>query len=333
MAVKNLLGVDIGSSSIKLVELDKKGEKFLLRAIGEIVIPSGLLASESEESLSTLSFYLKKLVSDSGCHTNNVVSVIPSENIFFSTVSFPSMSKEELDYAMEWEIKRQIHDYEDRVISWEIINQDKGFEIFLAAAPRMSVSKHLDILKRSGLNPISLETEPIALTRSLIGGERKDAIVIHMGTSFSFCMLVQQGVLKIVRNLKTGENEMIRTLVSREGDYIEIKKTLYKDGISKSKENEKNYNTLKLVLRGLISETKRLSGFYQERAQKNISQIIISGGCASIPGITEYLSEALFSEVQIANPWFKLDHSFIKDSKKLVELGPRFAVAVGLAMI
>ena len=333
MAVKNLLGIDIGSSSIKLVELDRGKEKFLLRAIGEIAIPSGLLASESEESFSTLSFYLKKLIQDSGCHTNNAVSTIPSEKVFLSTIEFPPMPKEELDYAMRWEIKRQIPDYEDRVISWEVLNQDKGLEIFLAAAPRMFVSKQLDILKMSGLNPISLETEPVALSRSLVDAGKEGVVVVHIGVSFSFCMLVEKGSLKIVRNLKTGENEMIRALVGREGDYLETKKMLYKNGFSKSKENEKNYNTLKPVLKGLISEIQRLLGFYQERTQKEISQIIVSGGCAGIPGITDYLSETLFLEARIANPWFKLDHSLIRDSKKLTRLGSRFAVAVGLAMM
>jgi len=331
---KSLLGIDIGSCSIKLVELDRGKDKYLLKAISEMPIPVGLVAGDSEESLQTASNYIKKLIADSGSHTKDVVSVIPSDKVSTASTTLPVMPKDELEYAMKWEIKKQISGYpEDKTVNWEIVDQrNNDYEIFMVAASRSAVAKYLDLLKRSGLNPVSLDIEPVALIRSLITDKSGAFILVHIGARFSTCDLVENGILRITRNLKTGENAMLQALKSITGDPREAKKILYDAGFFKTKEKGTIYNLLRPSLGSIISEIQRLATYFQEKNKREVSKIIISGGCTSIPNIVDYLSQNISMEINIANPWVKLDCSFIKDPERLVAIGPRFAVAVGLAM-
>ncbi len=330
--MKSLLGIDIGSGSLKLVGLERKRGRFFLKSLGETILPQRLLSSESEEGLSTLSSYLKNLIKDAGCHTNNVSSAIPSEEVFTAVLNLPQMPENELAYAMKWEIKKQVGDYpEKKVASWEVIDQKNGLEIFLVTTPKDLVNKYLNILKTSGLNPITLEIEPVALTRSLTN-EGEDAIIIHLGVSFSTCSLVESGNLKVVRNLKVGENEMVRSLAGIGKESENKKKILYECGFLKSKRKGEVYKALKPSAETVVSEFKRLSNYFLEKTKKEISKVYVAGGCINIPNLVDYLSQAISLEVKVANPWAKIDCSGIKNSEQLVKMGPRFAVACGLAM-
>lgn len=330
----SLLGIDVGSRSIKLVELLRKKDNFFLKALGEIAIPLGLLESEGKEGIETLSSYLKKLIEDSGCHATDAVSVIPSDKVFTAIVNFPTMPEDELKYAMKWEIRRQIPDYlEEKTVNWEVVGREKGLEIFLASTPRSLVSKYLRVIRESGLNPVSLDIEPVALVRSLAKDIKGASIIIHLGSSFSTLNLVENSALKITRNLRIGEDEMVRSLVGVAGDYTSAKKLLYDYGFFRSKGKGKVYNALKPSIGSVVSEFERLSRYAQEKNKKELSQVIISGGCAEIPNLVDYLSQAISFEINIANPWEKIDCSAIPSPDRLVKIGPRFAVAVGLAMI
>lgn len=97
---KSLLGIDIGSYSVKLVELGRSKSRFILKALGEIAIPHNIfnlfLESQNKECLNILSLYISKLVEDSKCNTKNVVAAIPSKKFLLLLLNFRQYPRKKL---------------------------------------------------------------------------------------------------------------------------------------------------------------------------------------------------------------------------------------------
>lgn len=333
-----MLGIDIDPVSIKLVELEKGRDRFNLKLLREISLPPGIfeafLGSESIECLSVVSSYLKKLLENPGIRTNNAAVAIPAEQSFVSVIDLPPMPEDEIKVALKWEIKKQIPDYpEEKNASWKIVGKSNaGFEVLVVAVPRFLTSRYLNIIKESGLKPYSIEIEPLSLARSLTIGNEGAIIIVHFGTKFSSVNLIDNGILRISRSLKVGENEMIKSLVGVAGDIEKAKKMLYEIGFFRAKKVGKVYNALNPLFSSLTSEIKRFSGFFQEKTTREVSRVILSGGPATIPDIMGHISESVLLPVNIVNPWAKVDYSSMPNQDQLVAIGCQYAIAVGLAM-
>jgi len=327
--MKSFLGIDIGSYSIKLIELRKHKNKYVLVSLGEMPIPPGFLSFENKEALNALSVYLKKVMNDSKCTTRNTISLVPSEKVFTTFITVPQMTEEELKNAMEWEIKKLPIDVKENLVNWQITEKNQqGMEILVVSTPKLLVSNYLTLLKDSGLNPVSLKLEPLALAKSLTSEGHKDLLVVHVGYSFTSLTLISKGNLKFIRNLRFGESSMITSLASTLKIVQEdAKQVLHGAGFLKYKDNQQVYNCLKTIINMIISETERTFNFFEAN-----TRIILSGGCANIPGLINAFTEKIGKQTYLANPWADIDCSAIRDPGHLTKLGPRFAVAIGLAM-
>ncbi|OIP23337.1 hypothetical protein COX95_01040 [bacterium CG_4_10_14_0_2_um_filter_33_32] len=327
------VGIDIGSKSIKLIELMRQKSQFTLSAMGEIPVPFELLKASNDDALASFSLYIKKLFKDSGCHIVDVCSALPSEKVSTAFIDIPIMPDKELEYAMQWEIRKHVVDYsEDKSATWDIVAKNEKFEVMIASTPKYIISRYLNTIKNSGLNPISLEIEPISLNRSLIEKDHSGVTaIIHIGVSFSVISIVENGVTRSIKNVKIGENEMLFSMASfGKEDYT--RNLLYNFGILKSKDQGKIHNIIKPIIEVIAFEFERLSKYYQEKSNKEINRVLISGGCSQIPNIADLMSPMLSTEVSMGNAWQNINFPNNYDVDELTKVGPRFAVAVGLAM-
>lgn len=330
---KSIIGIDIGSRSVKAVEIEKKRNGSFLHAVGEISIPPNLSAAISEEGLVTLAGYIRQLIKDIDIKTKKTVAAFPSEKALINIIDLPLMPESELSDAMRWQIPKYVPKYpEEKAAFWDILDKnDRGFKVLIVAADRILINKYLGLVKESKLDPVSLEIEPVALIRSLAQGDLKDSILVDFGSTFTSCSLVESGKLDLSRSLKVGVDKLIEA-ISGSGDKEQASRDLFEFGLLRFK-NKEIYKAIAPYINQITSELKRLVTYYEEKTKKELKKIILAGGGAMIPDIDNFLIKEISRDVILANPWQHLSIAPHIDSEELVSMGPSFAVAVGLAMV
>lgn len=334
------LGLDIGSHTIKLVRLDKYGNGFQLKTLGTVPTPSKGLASDAQPDLEAVAVAIKKLFLDSRAGIRQVNASLPESQIFTRVIEMPVLTETELASAIKWEAEQYVPMPLNEVkLDFAVPplkpgeNAPQKTEVVLVAAPLTLIEKYRKVLAMAGLEPVSLEPEIIAVSRSLVGVNNPPTLVINLGAATTDLAILRRGFLIFTRSVSSG-GEMLAKAVAREMDLDISQAEEYKRtyGILEDKFEGRILNAVKPILEMMIEEIKKSLMFYQDKyPEEPIRVINLCGGTAKLPGFTAYLAQNLGIEAQIGNPWLnvKKDPRFFS---KIEEEGTIFAVAVGLAM-
>lgn len=326
-------GLDIGSHSIKVVELVRDGKAVRLVASGIAVTPAGGLLTESEKTLTEVSTAIKKLVNDTKISTKNVVFSLPEQSIYTRVVSFPPLSDEEVSSAIEWQAEGYIPiPKKDAVLDWEIVaKSEKSVEVLLIAAPIVLVDKYMNVVQNAGLVPVAAETELIALARA-IAPESGNALIVDFGATSTDLAITVNRQLMFARSIPSAGTALTRavaTSIGVESSQAEEYKKTY--GLSLALEG-KVKQALSTVVSPLVDEIKKAIGFWkQERPNSPVQVGILTGGTAGLPELIPSITQNLGIEMSIGNP-FGLINMDPNTSKNLSAYSPLYAIAVGLAM-
>lgn len=363
---KKILGIDIGTSSIRIVELGRKGKIYRLDNYGEVEL---LLVQEKPFQVfekDTLLLSNKKIATtiqaicqEAGIQAKDVNFSIPDFCSFFTSLQLPTMRKEEIPEAVSYEVRPYIPiPLSEITLDWTIIEGEVAktpLKVLVVAIPNDVISQYQEIAHLSGLNLKILESEVFPLVRSLIKnkGEKKRVGLIDIGARSTTCSIFDQGVLKISHSFNIAGNELTETIIRALSiDYNraeELKKTcgLLDSGevigkkfsgniepediqLAISKKREVRKILLPLV-DAIIAEVKKIFRDFYKNEGKEIEKIILAGSSALIPGLKDYISSELKKEVIIGDPFFNISFPPIL-SKTLKVIGPSYAIAVGLAL-
>lgn len=336
------VGLDIGSSTIKVVSLSKQGEQYKLVSLGSIPAPTPGMVSDSEEELDKTAVSIKKLFEATKIDQREVVAALPESKVFTRAISeLPYLSDAELESAIRYAAEEFIPMPLSEVnLNWQVLSRSSKAQssktvVFVIATPKTVVSKYLKVLTHAGLQPKAMETEIIAVTRSLVGSNpfSPATLIIQFGTQATDFAAVSKGLILMTRSISTGGMSQTRTLAQQfnfEITQAEEYKKVY--GLSEDQLEGKVLEALKPVVDIIAGEAKRVIQSYQEKYQQDpIKRIVLSGGGSKMPGLVVYLANYLGLEVQEADPWFAIikEKSLIS---KLAADAPLYSVAVGLAM-
>jgi type IV pilus assembly protein PilM len=334
-----MVGLDIGTKTIKIVELEKEGNSFSLSASGIVGFSGNSVEKISDEKeFSSFAQIIKKLHSETGVGGHDVVISIPEQGAFTRTVKFPLLTDAEINSAVKWELEQYIPIPAAEAISQHIIlerSEDSSppfVLVLLVAAPRLLVEKYTRLVQMAGLNPVVVETELIALTRSLAPSD-KTVLLMDLGANSTDIAIAKQGLLCFSRSIPLAGEAFTRAVSQGLGltplQAEEYKKTY---GLTASQLEGKVKGALDPVLRMVVDEIKKAVSFYESEQKGDAPTAIeVSGGGSGMPQIITALTEMLGIEVSIANPFDKvrLDPD---SARKLAPYAPLYSVAVGLAM-
>lgn len=360
---EHYVGIDIGSGSIKIVELVNDKNKPKLVTYGYIDAVIDIMRTNRPEAQKKVVTVLKKLISSSRITTNRVSAALPSYAVFNSIITLPLMPEKDLAKAISWEAKKYVPmPLEEMVLDWKIINakvdQKKGSSadtktrsglsfsdkagtkainnrILVTAAPKNLVARYVGLFKASGLRLLSLETEAFALSRSLIGPSATQTVmIVDVGSTTSDLVIVQEGVPILNRTINIGGYTITKAIAESMNISVERAEQFKRDfGISLMNEGGQKGipQTISISLNPLINEVKYIFDLYQNQNLASIEKIIMSGGSAYVPNLCEYISAQFNKPTVIGNPWDAVMYS--KDLEPVLqENGPRLSVAIGLAL-
>jgi type IV pilus assembly protein PilM len=347
---QGVLGIDIGTSSIKVVELDKKSGRFELINYGTFELKgSQSLIPEADAWQNILklpdqeiAMGMQELIKQAKFQAIDVVASIPSFSTFATVIELPYVSNEDLARALPFEAKKYIPiPLDEVVLDWSIVGVSNGnsseagkpstVEVFLAAVPKDETTRYQNIVKTAGLRLKAIELENSALIRSLLGNDLSPTAIVNIGGRSTSIIIVNRGFERVSHNYEVGGFEITKAISQSLNVSLEKADELKrKYGLKKGEDNVINESMISLVDM-MIFETKKTIANYEETKKETVSNVILIGGLANMPGFVEYFKEKLGREVILGNPLSRLIHPRELDPIT-GELSSIFSVALGLGM-
>ncbi len=342
---KTVLGIDLGTSGVKIAELSHSGGRFDLKNYGLLDF-----TDKDETALKlgdqVLANGIKELLSKTKVSTKNVIVSISSFLTFATVIELPYLSEKDLEKAIPFEARKYIPvPLEELVLDWSIVNvkeisehqnsnvpQSKypNVEIFLAAVPKAEAEKYKNIFALAGLNLRALELENIALVRSLIGEDLSPMAIINLGGRSTSIFIIDKGFERITRNYELGGFELTKTLSRALGVSFERAEQMKKtEGLKATSSDLADALTPLVDL--IVFETQKIISNYEEAKKVKINKIILSGRQANMPGFREYFNQKLKVATVIGDPFRNVSFNRLL-GPTLKDLGPALSVAIGLAM-
>lgn len=338
--MKGTLGLDIGSHSIKLVEIAKDKTSVTLLAAGSTPTPPKALTSQVEADLQALAVSVQKLIKDSGAKSDTVNIALPESQVFTRVITVPQLSSRELASAIKFEAEQYVPLPLDQVnLDYTVLRDSKetglnSMEVLLVAGPKALIEKYMTIMEYLEMNVNAIETEIIAASRALVRSvpNVKSVMIISIGVKTTDLAILRNGVLTFTRSISAGGEALTRSIAQKFGfEFTQAEEYKKAYGVEADKVEGKILASVKPILDTIIGETKRAVAFYQQKYRdETIDTILLNGGTARLPGMVVYIAEQVGIETQLANPWVGI----IKDSRfnVLDAEGPSFGIAVGLAL-
>lgn len=332
------VGLDVGSSAIKVVELVSSGEKHQVEAIGMGVNPVGNVVTENKQELEKMAEAVRQTWLDAGIKQKQVRMALNETSVYTRVIEVPPLSEAELASALSWEAEQYIPLPMAEVnLDWQILRHNrtagevKKMEVLLVAAPKTAVERMVGVLAQAGLEVEVLETQLTALSRSVSGVT--PTLVADLGASGTNIGIVEAGELVLVYHLDVGGMALTRAVSSSLGlDFFQAEQYKRTYGMDERQLEGKIKQALAPTLDQVVVELKKALNFYSSRNRTSrIERLVLSGGGAQLPAITGYLASILNLEVVVGN--FLAGMTWPEKIKnRFTGLESVFGVAVGLAV-
>ncbi len=335
-------GFDIGTHSVKVVQLRRTGKKVVLQAYGEGYFPRDAIAEgivvDPHEIAKTIQPLLNKLPYGK-LTAKRVIAGLPATKLFTRMLQLPHMDAGDLKQAIGYEVEQYVPvPVTDLYVDYEIINPGSGpdqqMNVVMTAAPRAIVDSYIKLFDVLGLEVGAIEANMTAVVRALVysGDAGHNTLVMDVG-SISSDLTIYDQYIPLTGSVPIGGEQYTDALMSKLSVKIdEATEIKTKFGIAPSGMQEKVMAALEPSLQTTVKEVKRVAKFYESRGQNHqtLGGMVISGGGARMPGFDKYMRSAVELPLTVANPWKNL---IVKDPPAHLQAqGPTYATAVGLAL-
>ena len=345
------IGIDLGSSFIKLVQLKKKGGKAILETYGEIGLgPYGGVELGQMTNLPSdkLAEALNDIMKEAKVTTKNSAISIPFSASLVSVIELPKVSEGELDsivpiearkyipvpmgeITLDWWVIPKQEEYEGKEIVADPAKGDK-IDVLIAAIHNDTVNKYNDIVKRVALESVFFEIEMFSTIRSTFGRDMKLVMVLDMGAGNTKLSIVEYGVVRASHVVGRGSQDITLALSKSLGISIKDAEKMKRDYGLLGKPDDPNVKEIvRLSTDYIFSEVNRVLLNYEQKYNKTIGKVVLTGGGVLLKGFKEAAMETLKSEVVYGDPFAKVEAPAFLEGL-LQEAGPEFAVAIGLAL-
>jgi type IV pilus assembly protein PilM len=333
------VGVDIGSRTIKIVELSKEGDAWSLKGSGVIgyqgVTPEHI---KEEKDLVPLSQAIKSLYKEANISSREVNVAIPESQVFTRTIKFPPLTDQEIASAVKWEAEQYVPiPIAEAVVQHVVIERKQASTppevvVLLVAAPRKLVEAYVKLFQMSGITVTNAETELVALTR-VLSPQGQTVMILDFGARSTDIAIAKDGQLRFSRTIPTAGEAFTRAVAQGLGvEYQQAEEYKRAYGLSQQQLEGKIKGALDPVFRIVVDEIKKAIHYYQtEEKGEAPKSVILTGGTAGLPEALSFLSKLLGMEVVIGNPFARVSVEQ-EVAKSLAAFAPLYAIAVGLAM-
>lgn len=336
--VSDFFGLDIGTTAIRVVQLQGTGQLKTLVKYAYVPVDPKLALSDSKADQQKVGQVIKELLGQSRMLTRNVAVGLPSQRVFTTTVDIDRLASSELAKTIRFQADSLIPTpLSESKLDWALLGDspiDKTkVEVLISSVTNDFVEARLDMLESIGLNVIAFEPDNLALTRSILAPDTTlPQMVLDIGNKSTDLVIAMNGAPHLTRAIPTGTEAIVRSAVQNLGiDDKQAEQFVFKFGLSKDKLEGQIYQAIIGTVDLLVTEIDKSIKFFTTRyAGTKLDRIIVTGGASALPEFPLYLANKFSISVEIGNAWRNV--SFPADRQnELLAVSNHFGVAAGLA--
>src|SRR5580765_4973875 len=336
---KQLVGLDIGSSSIKSVELKNTKAGYELVSFGMESLAPDTVVDGAIMDAPQVANAIGRIFDSSGVKTKNVATSVSGHSVIVKRVPLPLMNEEELYDRIPSEASQHIpFDIADVNLSYQLLeSMDAQMDVLLVAVKKDKIL-NTNVLAQAGKTPVVVDIDAFGLQNCFEVNYEPDAgqtvALLNIGASVMNINIVRGGIPLFTRDVSVGGNQYTDALQKELDLSFEDAERLKKGETLPSVTDEQKQQILRSVSDILTLEIQKTFDFFRATASgENIQRIVVAGGTARVPGLVDLLREEFAMPVEELNPFRKVLVNPGKHSDDTIrEMAPRLAIAVGLAL-
>ena len=338
----NLVGLDIGSRSIKAAEIVETKRGSALKSMGSIDIAHGVIEEGTINDPESVAESIQQLWKSSGIKESNVAVSIGGYSVIVKKIIVQTMAEEQLQETIHFEAEQYIpFDISDVNLDFQILGESESnpnqMDVFLVAAKKEMVDDYINLINLSGLNACTIDVEAFALQNTFEANyatQKENIALIDIGASKTSLNILKDAASVFMRDVSLGCGQINQKIMSLiECSFEEAEQLKYGN-----KPDRLSPDDFKGIVSSVVADwcteiRRALDFFYSTYPQDQIKRIILSGGGANIAEFRNLLATEASADVEVINPFQnflvenkRLDDAFIK------QVAPQAAICMGLAM-
>lgn len=339
---KGLVGLDLGSSAVKLVELrQRKGEYHLERLGVEPLSPEAIVDGSIMDS-SLVVDAIHKLNDETRVKTPQYATSLSGHSVIIKKIQVPAMNEDELGESIQWEAEQYIpFDINDVRLDYVVLGESAGrdtMEVLLVAVKRDKVNDYTSVISQTGKSPVLVDVDAFAIQNAYEVNYDLDPLktlaLINMGAAVTNINVISRGSTVFWRDISFGGNQYTEAL-QRELNLSFEQAEAVKRGESGGRFSQADVRqVLDDVSAEMAGEIRKTFDFYTTTSSEGpVDELVLSGGCALTPGLEQVLRDRFQVPVERMDPLRRIRHRESDfNAEWLQTISPMLAVAVGLAV-
>ena len=343
---KEVVGVDIGTSSVKLVELKESSKGFKLESFAVGPIPSQAIVDGAIMDAGAIVESLQDLLREHKIKRKQAAMGLSGHSVIVKKISLPEMSEDELEESIHWEAEQYIpFDIDDVNLDFQILEtteptEEGKMDVLLVAVKKDKIDDYTSVLIQAGLTPAIVDLDAFAF--ALQNGYEinyevvpdKNIALVNVGAGIMNINVLRNGMSTFTRDISVGGNQFTEAIQKELHVSIEDAESLKMGEVVADVDAEAVKGIIGSINENLSVEIQRSFDFFRATsADQEIDSIILSGGCARIANLDRFLAERLGLEVEVNNPFQNIEINEKRfDPQYIQENAPLAAVGIGLAL-
>ncbi len=351
---QSVLGIDIGASAVKVVEIKRKRGRAILKTYGELALGPYAGTEVGRATIlppAKLAEALRDILREAKTTSPLCGSALPLSSSFISLITIPPVSERQMAEVVSIEARKYIPvPMNEVLLDWSPIPREDTFlsedepnakdkpkkevgqDVLVVAIHNEYISNYQQIMSTAGLVPTFYEIEVFSAIRAVIEQGIASVMILDMGARTTKLYIVERGILRTSHIINRGSQDItlaISKSLSVPVEEAESMKRVY--GLSGGSEHKDLHEIITVNLDYIFYEANTVLSNHQKKYNKNIAKIILTGGGVLLKGFTDLAKMSFQTEIIYGNPFDKLETPAIF-AEQLRQAGPEFAVAIGIAL-
>jgi type IV pilus assembly protein PilM len=337
---RQIVGLDIGSSSIKAVELKSTKAGYELVSFGMETLAPDTVVDGAIMDAPQVANAISKIFDAQRIKTKNVATSVSGHSVIVKRVPLPLMTEDELYDRIPSEASQHIpFDIADVNLSYQLLeSMDSQMDVLLVAVKKDKILNHTNVLAQAGKTPVVVDIDAFALQNCFEVNYEPDAgqtvALLNIGASVMNINIIRGGIPLFTRDVSVGGNQYTDALQKELDLSFEDAERLKRGDTLPSVTDEQKQQILRSVSDILTLEIQKTFDFFRATASgENIQRIVVAGGTARVPGLVDLLREEFAMPVEELNPFRRvLINPGRHSDDQIRDMAPRLVIAVGLAL-
>ncbi|RZA07990.1 MAG: type IV pilus assembly protein PilM [Proteobacteria bacterium] len=342
LGAKPIIGLDIGSSTIKLVEAEKKRGGWVVKSFTSVTLPEDTIVDGEIVNHAAVVEAIRSVIKESGAGSKLVATSVAGSSVIIKHINIPHTAPKELEDQVYWEAEQYIpFDMKDISLDFEVVQEDAGegkMDILLVAAKKDFIEKRLAAIRECGLNPEVLDIDVLALANVFWENYEMTpdnaVVLVDIGASLTKINIVSDTTTIFTRDVAIGGKNLTQEIQNRLGISFQEAEVLKIDACSTGQIPEEVLPLVQQISENVSLEIRRSLDFYAASpVQLPVTAVFLCGGASRIPGLANMLSEMLGLPIEYLNPFNKVACSGKQFNEEFLSaISSSAAVPLGLAL-